>query len=480
MSTHVEWLLTLLYIGFIAFFGTIILLERRSPAKTVAWLFVLAFLPYVGFLFYIMVGRNLRKKRWVRAKEPIDYSRVENAINIYTDRLLSTATINLALGSKERLMFMLIQSAYAPLIVNSRVTVLKDASEKYPVMFDMLENARSFIHLEYYIIQNDTMGRKLVDLLLKKVQEGVEVRVLYDAVGSSAFGRSQRKRLERAGVKVSSFLPVRFPVLNSSLNYRNHRKIAVVDNQALVGGINIGDEYLGQGKLGYWRDTHLLLEGDAVNPVHLIFLLDWFFASEEEISLTDYITARQPLFEEQHYVQVAASGPDSEWESVHQMYFSIISTAENSLYITSPYFVPGDSILMAMKTAALSGVDVRLLVPGKPDHKIVYWATNSYLEEVMEAGVRVYFYQKGFVHSKVLIADGSIASVGTANMDERSFNHNFEVNALIYSREVVEELEAQFFQDLMDSKEIVLEDYCQKSFLKRLQESLARLMSPLL
>lgn len=475
-----EWMLTLLYIAFIAFFGTIILLERRSPAKTVAWLFVLAFLPYVGFLFYILFGRNWRKRRWVDAKELIDYSRVENAINRYTDRLLSTATVNLALGSNERLMFMLIQSAYAPLTVNSKVTVLKDASEKYPLLFDMLENACRYIHLEYYIIRNDTTGRKLVDLLLKKAEEGVEVRVLYDAVGSSSFGRSQKKRLEDGGVKVSSFLPVRFPILNSSLNYRNHRKIAVVDNQALVGGINIGDEYLGQGTLGYWRDTHLLLEGDSVNAVHLIFLLDWFFSSEEEISLGDYITPGQPLFPEQHYVQVAASGPDSEWESVHQMYFSIITTAENSLYITSPYFIPGDSILMAMKTAALSGVDVRLLIPGIPDHKIVYWATNSYLEEIMEAGVRVYFYQKGFVHSKVLIADGSVASVGTANMDERSFKHNFEVNALIYTREVVEEIETQFFQDLLDSKEIKLEEYCQKSLPKRLRESLARLLSPLL
>lgn len=480
MSTHQELLFTILYIGFVAVFGSIILLERRSPAKTVAWLFVLAFLPYLGFLFYMLFGRNWRKRRWVNAKEPIDYSRVENAIINYTDRLLSTATVNLALGSKERLMFMLIQSAFAPLTVNTRVTVLKDALEKYPILFAMLENAQSFIHLEYYIIRNDVTGRKLVDLLIKKAGEGVEVRVLYDAVGSAGFARAQGKRLKSGGVKVCSFLPVRIPMLNSGLNYRNHRKIAVVDNQALVGGINIGDEYLGLGKLGYWRDTHLLLEGDAINPLHLIFLLDWFFASEEEISLSRYITPGQPLLPEQHYVQVAASGPDSEWESIHQMYFSIISTADTSLYITSPYFVPGDSILMAIKTAALSGVDVRIIIPGKPDHKLVFWATHSYLEEIMEAGARVYFYQKGFVHSKVLISDGSIASVGTANMDERSFNHNFEVNALIYDRAVVEELEAQFFQDLLDSREIHLEEYCQKSLPRRLKESLARLLSPLL
>ncbi|HHX95540.1 MAG TPA: cardiolipin synthase [Clostridia bacterium] len=474
-----EWW-TVLYIGFVLFFSVIILLERRSPPKTVAWLFVLAFLPYLGFLFYMLFGRNWRKKRWVRAKQPIEYSQVENAINHYTDRLMADRTAHYALGSKDRLMYMLIQSASAPLTTNNKVTVLKDASEKYPVLFDMIKKAEGYIHLEYYIIRDDKTGRHLVDLLLEKAAQGVEIRVLYDAVGSSAFARKHKDSLQRAGIKLSSFLPVRIPVLNSGLNYRNHRKIAVVDGRkALVGGINIGDEYLGLKELGYWRDTHLLLEGDAVNAVHIIFLLDWFFASEEEINLVDYLPKQEPK-PEGHYVQVAASGPDTEWESIHQMYFSIITSAENSLYITSPYFVPGDSILMALKTAALSGVDVRLIIPSKPDHKIVHWASHSYLEEVMEAGVRVYLYQKGFIHAKVLIADGSIASVGTANMDERSFNHNFEVNALIYSREVVEDIEEQFFQDIRDSRELFLEVYRRKTLFRRLKESLARLLSPLL
>lgn len=479
MAHHVEWVLTIMYVGFIVFFGVIILLERRSPEKTVAWLFVLAFLPYIGFVFYMLVGRNWRKRRWVMAKQPIDYSQVEKAVDSYTDKLLADPAVDYVLGTRDRLMFMLIQSAYAPLTVNNRVTVLKDASEKYPVFFEMLEKAEKYIHLEYYIIQDDETGRHLVDLLIKKAAQGVEVRVLYDSVGSSRFARKHKLPLKSAGVKVSSFLPVRIPAFNSGLNYRNHRKIAVIDGKALVGGINIGDEYLGLKQLGYWRDTHLLLEGDAVNSVHLIFLLDWFFASEEEINLVEYLPEQAP-FPEQHYVQVAASGPDSEWEAIHQMYFSIITTAETSLYITSPYFIPGDSILMALKTAALSGVDVRLLIPGKPDHKIVYWASHSYLEEVMEAGVRVYLYHKGFIHAKVLVADGTIASVGTANMDERSFNHNFEVNAFIYTREVAEALERQFFQDLEDSVEINLEVYRNKALPQRLTESVARLLSPLL
>jgi len=469
------------YTALIILMGIVITLERRNPAKTVAWLLVLAFLPYVGFFLYMIFGRNWRKRRWVEEKEPIDYSKIENAIGRYNDQLICDNTIHFALGTKDRLMHLLIQSADAPLTFNNRVLVLKDAVEKYPILFEMLEQAREHIHLEYYIIRDDNMGKHLVDMLIKKAAQGVEVRLLYDGVGSARFGRKYRNKLVSAGVKVSSFLPVRVPLLNSGLNYRNHRKIAVVDGRkAMVGGINIGNEYLGTHKhFGYWRDTHLLLEGDSVNSVQLIFLLDWYFASEEEVDLLKCLPS-QPDMEERHYVQVAASGPDSEWEAIHQSYFSIISNAETSLYITSPYFIPGDSILMALKTAALSGVDVRLVIPFKPDYKIVHWASHSYLEEIMEAGVRVFLYKKGFVHAKVLIADGTIASVGTANMDERSFSHNFEVNAFLYSREVVEDIEHQFFEDLKDCIELDLKKYKQKHLPRKLGESIARLFSPLL
>lgn len=481
MEQYVQLVFTILFSAFIILMAIVVLLERRSPSKTVAWLLVLTFLPFLGFFFYMLFGRNWRKRRWVEGKEPIDYTKIADAINQYNDQLISDNTVHFALGAKERLMHLLIQSAAAPLTINNRVRVLKDAAEKYPVLFEMLEQAKEHIHLEYYIVRDDDIGRELAELLMKKAGQGVEVRLLYDGVGSASFGRKYKSKLALAGVKVCSFLPVRIPVLNSSLNYRNHRKIAVVDGRkALVGGINIGSEYLGKSKhLGYWRDTHLEIEGDAVNAVQLIFLLDWFFASEEGINLFNYLR-EQPSMPEQHYVQVAASGPDSEWGAIHQSYFSIISTAETSLYITSPYFIPGDSILMALKTAALSGVDVRLIIPQKPDYKIVHWASHSYLEEIMEAGVRVYQYKKGFVHAKVLISDGAIASVGTANMDERSFHHNFEVNAILYSRELVEDVESQFFLDLKDSEELDLEEYKQKPLLRKLGESFARLLSPLL
>ena len=466
---------------FAALMAVVVLLERRSPTKTVAWLLVLAFLPFVGFVLYILFGRNLRKKRWVRGKGPIDYSVVEDVVERYIDSVLSDKTVSAVLGTKDRLMYLLIQSADAPLTVNNRLRVLKDAHEKYPVLFEMIEGAVDHIHLEYYIIRDDAVGRRLVNLLVKKAREGVEVRLLFDAVGSSGFSRKNRRQLEQAGVQVGVFLPVWVPFLNSRVNYRNHRKLAVVDGtRALVGGINIGEEYLGKNpQMGYWRDTQLLIEGDGVNSLQLIFLMDWYFATKENFSMEKYFFKNEVL-PDNHYVQIAASGPDTHWESIHQMYFSIISTAEDSLYITSPYFIPDDSIMMALKTAALSGVDVRLIIPGKPDYKVIHWASHSYLEEVMEAGVRVYQYKKGFVHAKVLISDGVIASVGTANMDPRSFHHNFEVNAFVYSREVVEDIEYQFFQDISDSEELILELYRRKPLPRKLGESTARLLSPIL
>ena len=481
MELFIHFLSTVVFPVFIILLAVVILLEQRDPTKTVAWLMVLLFLPFLGFILYMIFGESWRKNRWIKEKELIDYTVLEGLIEKHMDAILDNDMVNYVLGSKERLMYLLVHSADAPLTINNRLTVLKDASEKYPELFKMIDEAEHHIHLEYYIIRDDWVGNELVDRLIKKAKEGVEVRLLYDGVGSARFGRNNRKKLRKAGVNAQVFLPVWFPFLNSKLNYRDHRKIVVVDGKkALVGGINIGKEYLGLDKrFGYWRDTHLKIEGDGVYSLQLIFLLDWYFVARENIDFIKYFP-KQETYPENNYIQIAASGPDSEWESIHKVYFSIISTAEDSLYITSPYFIPDESILMALKTAGLSGVDTRLLIPAVPDYKIVYWASHSYLREIMEAGVRVYLYEKGFIHSKVIISDGMIASVGTANMDLRSFHHNFEANAFVYDRDVVEDIEAHFFEDLEHSRELILEDYIQKALHVRLRESVARLLSPLL
>jgi cardiolipin synthase len=280
---------------------------------------------------------------------------------------------------------------------------------------------------------------------------------------------------------VVTFFPVILPFLNNKLNYRNHRKIVIIDGKiGFVGGLNIGDEYLGKDtRYGFWRDSHVRLEGESVYLLQNIFLKDWFFVTEENIEGDSYYPS---LIEEpgEELIQIASSGPDSDWESIWQMYFSIIATAQEKIYITSPYFVPDDSISMALKTAALSGLDVRILLPSRPDHQTVFWASRSYFQELLEAGVRFYLYQPGFVHAKILLVDGVVASIGTANMDIRSFQHNFEVNAIIYNSNSVYKLEEDFINDLMDSKELTLKEYKRRPWHHRILESVARLLSPLL
>ena len=295
--------------------------------------------------------------------------------------------------------------------------------------------------------------------------------------------RSYIDELREAGVEIYPFLPVAFPVITSKLNYRNHRKIVVVDGKvAFMGGLNIGDEYLGKDpRMGFWRDTHLEVRGDAVALLQAIFLMDWdFVKGESHYRLQEEMYFPAHNVREKQFVQFPPSGPDSEWEAIMQAYFTAVTSATQSVHITSPYFIPDDSMLMAIKTAAFSGVDVKLILPSRPDHKIVFWATMSYVQELLEAGVNVYLYEKGFIHAKILIVDGVVASLGTANMDIRSFYYNFEVNALIYDERIVKRLEEDFQQDLKDSRRVTLGDLYRPALRQKLKESSARLFSPLL
>lgn len=276
-----------------------------------------------------------------------------------------------------------------------------------------------------------------------------------------------------------SFFPVLFPILSRELNYRNHRKIIVIDGKiGFVGGLNIGDEYLGKSPtLGFWRDTHLMIKGDAVFSLQQIFINDWFHVSKEHLS-GDY------LFNKQNYVgnkivQITSSGPDSDWKSILQAYFTMISNAEKRVWITTPYLVPEESLKMALIASALSGVDVRIIIPNKPDHFFVYWASRDNIEELLEAGVKIYTYNKGFIHAKIFLADGKVASLGTANLDIRSLEINFEVNAFIYDEKTVERLEEDFMNDISNSDEIFYEKFIKRGIGNRFLESLGRLVSPL-
>jgi len=463
------------------FIGVIIFLESNNPSKTIAWLLVLFLVPVVGFIFYIVFGQNLRKRKTFKDKKNKDFIHLNNMVNTQKELLqeIDFFTNDDSLV-KSRLINLLLRNSDSPFTINNDVEVLTNGKATYDSIISQLKMAKHHIHMEYFIIRDDTIGNIVREILIDKVKSGIEVRLIYDSVGSWRLSKGYINSLKEAGVKVFPFYPVIFPVLSRELNYRNHRKLIIIDGRVgYLGGLNIGDEYLGKNtKLGFWRDTHIKIEGEAIYTLQNIFLQDWKFVSKESIENQDYFPKLSYYGEK--LIQITPSGPDSNWQSILQAYFTMISTAEEKIWITTPYLVPDESITMALKTAALSGVDVRIIIPSKPDHLLVFWASRANIEELLEAGVRIFTYEEGFIHSKILLVDGIGASIGTANLDMRSLKINFEVNAFIYDSEVVDRLERDFIKDEEASKEILLEEFTERSIFSKFLESLGQLLSPLL
>lgn len=463
------------------FIGIIIFLENKNPSKTTAWLLVLFLLPVLGFVLYIIFGQDLRKKYKLKKKRTSDYKHLEDTAEIQKE-LLKEVDLFRDEDShvKTRLINLLLRNSDSPFTINNTTEVLTNGEKTFDSILAELKKAKNHIHMEYYIIRSDVIGNKIKDILVQKALEGVEVRVIYDSVGCWRLSKKYIKDLREVGVEIHSFFPVVFPVLSRELNYRNHRKIIVIDGKiGYLGGLNIGDEYLGYNpQLGFWRDTHLKIEGEAVYSLQNIFLRDWEFVSNNPVVGSEYYPKLS------HYgnqlVQVISSGPDGDWKAVFQGYFTMIANAEKYIWITTPYLVPGSSISTALTSAALSGVDVKIIIPSKPDHKIVHWASLGNIEDLLRAGVKVYKYNKGFIHSKILMVDGVAASVGSANLDIRSFEINFEVNSFIYDNDVVRRLELDFEEDLKESEEFILEDFSKRGLPSRFRESLGRLFSPIL
>ncbi len=478
---RVTTLLGIIFTIYAFFIGIVIFLENNNSSKTIAWLLILFLVPLAGFIFYILFGQNVRKKKTFEKKKSIDFEFLSQTA-ITQGKILDEIGLfrNDESMVKSRLIKLLLKNSNSAFTVNNVVEVLTNGEPTYSSIIRELESAKKHIHMEYFIIRNDIIGNKIKDILIDKAKEGVEIRFIYDSVGCWKLGKKYINSLKESGAQVYPFYPVIFPVLSRQLNYRNHRKIIVVDGKVgFLGGINIGDEYLGKNaKLGFWRDTHIKIEGEAVYSLQNIFLKDWNFVCDELILDKKYYPKLKYYGEQ--LIQITSSGPDSDWESILQAYFTMISTAERRIWIATPYLVPDDSILMALKTASLSGIDVRVIIPNKPDHYLVYWASRSYIEELLVAGVKIYTYQKGFIHSKLLLVDGIGASIGTANLDIRSFSINFEVNAFIYDNEVVKRLEDDFLMDISNSKEIKLEEHIKRNMFDKFREALGKLFSPLL
>ncbi|MEH7094031.1 cardiolipin synthase [Neobacillus vireti] len=465
--------LSVIFIGFVIFF------ENRHPTQTITWLVVLGSFPLIGFIFYLLFGRNYRKEKMFRKKYFLDkqaFLTVEGE-----DDPRGPEKLNL-MGQHQGKLFKLAQKlGNSPISFDTATKVLTNGEETFQHIIEQLKRARHHIHLEYYIVRHDQIGQEIKEILIQKASEGVKIRFLFDAVGSWQLSKNYINALRNAGIEAVSFGPVKLPFLNNKFNFRNHRKIIVIDgNIGFVGGLNIGDEYLGRNKeIGFWRDTHLMLKGEAVRTLQLIFLQDWYYMTNHSFLTAEYLS---PQIDYKHHggVQLIAGGPDNEWSVIKNIFFSMIASAEKSVWIASPYFIPDEDIFSAIKVAALSGVDVRLLVPNRPDKRIVFHASRSYFPELLEAGVKVYEYQRGFMHSKIVIVDNELASIGTSNMDMRSFHLNFEVNAFLFRTKSTEELVEEYINDLKFARELDLETFQQRHIGFRILESTARLLSPLL
>jgi cardiolipin synthase len=475
-------IITLLYILAVAAVCLRVLFSIHSSNKTMAYLMLCIFLPVAGMAFYLVFGINYWKKKRYAKKflQDMNFLRsVEKEIPDYRKTMVDTR--DKAVLQNAELAAMLVKDLGSPLTKNNKVKILVNGDEKFPELLDALQNAKQHIHLEYYIYEYDEIGTQLIEILLAKAKQGVKVRFIYDDFGSPTIKRKTEKRMRDAGMEIYPFHKVRFYLLANRFNYRNHKKIVIIDGcTAFVGGINVSDRYINnkEGQL-FWRDTHLRIDGPAIYYLQYLFISDWNFGCSNKVDpAPEYFAA--PAVQENCYVQVAAGGPDSVQPSVLYSILQAIYLAQKEVLITTPYFTPGDSIMHALSIAALSGLSVKLLVPGISDSKIVNAASRSNYTELLQAGVEIYLYRKGFVHAKTIVTDGLLSIVGTANMDHRSFELNFEVNVLVYDAAVATQMRKRFFKDLEDAEKIDLKEWLSRPAYAKLPEKIARLLSPVL
>jgi len=476
-------LIEIIYISVLVLVCLRIIYDTRSVTKTMAYLLFVIFFPVIGMVFYFSFGINYRKRKMYNSKLLADeqlLGALRDYISPYTDETLRRSSG--VLQHNRELASFLTRDLHSQLTGHNQVKVLLNGEEKFPEMLKAISEARHHIHIEYYIYENDTIGRQLAELLMQKAKEGVTVRFIYDDFGSRDIRKKLVPRLKAAGVQAFPFHKVLILLLANRLNYRNHRKVVIVDGQtAFTGGINVSDKYINQSDSRlYWRDTHLRIDGPGVYYLQYLFLCDWRFCSGEGLAADKMLFMPPSLEANNTLVQIAASGPDSNQPSILYSLLQAVYLAEKEILITTPYFIPGESMLEALSIAALSGLQVKLLVPGISDSKLVNAAARSYYGDLLDAGVEIYLYKKGFVHAKTMVTDSKLAVVGSANMDYRSFELNFEVNAFVYDTTVATSMRETFFADLQHATRIDPERWAQRALYREIVEKIARLLSPLL
>jgi cardiolipin synthase len=480
---NLSFIFNVAYILTIVFIILLIIIENRSPIKSISWILVVTLIPVAGILLYFFFGQKYQKHILLSLKA----SRYNKRINRLLEKQLKELSgvkpsdIDPELAYKKDIMHLLLRNDKAFLSYNHSVKILNNGSETFPELKRAFMEAKHHIHLDFFIFRFDSIGNELFEILKVKAAQGVEVRIIYDSVGSYHMPKNKKREAKKHGIQLKSFQRVLFPLLSSRVNYRNHRKLVVVDGKTgFTGGLNIADKYLEtnpENKI-FWRDTFVKIEGKAANALQMVFINDWFYVTKENIFHEKYFLEEPDTTG--NLTQIISSGPDSDWHAISQFYFSAITSSRDYIYIASPYFIPNDEISFALKAAALRGIDVRIMIPEVSDTRVSHWSSESYIKEMLKAGIKIYRYRKGFCHSKLLISDDVLCSIGSANLDYRSLGENFEVTAVVYDKKITAKLKQKFFEDLKESVLLNYKLWQKRPWHSKFISSVARLFAPLM
>lgn len=472
---YFHWLIFIVYVCVVLGTMLTVLMDNRQPAKTMAWVMVLIFIPVVGIVLYFFFGQNTRKEKFI-SRQSMDQLTKRSMLEFAEQQ-------NLVLPEEHSVLINLFKTQnWALPFKNNTTDILTDGTDFFISLLRDIGQATHHIHLETYIICDDPLGRLLADALADKARQGVEVRFIYDDVGCWNVPNSFFEQMRNAGIDVHAFMPVKFPAFTSKVNYRNHRKLCVIDGKiGYIGGMNVAMRYVKGSNGRAWRDTHMRIRGGAVYGIQRAFLVDWFFVDRTLVTNRCYYPMLDGSINNDCIMQVVTSSPISPWPEMMQGYVRILLEAKRYVYMETPYFLPTEPVMFAMRTAALAGVDVRLMVPLHSDAKFVEWASRPYIQEAADSGVKVYLYKAGFNHSKLLVSDDSLSTCGSTNIDFRSFENNFESNVFIYDCGMAQRVKAVFIGDMKNC--VMYGDYMRTrrlSFTHRLWESFVRLFSPLM
>lgn len=474
---YIHWIFLLIYIMVIVSIIVTILMDNRQPAKTMAWVMVLLFVPVAGIILYIFFGQNTRKMRFI-SQRSLDQLSKRQMLEFVEQRELRMP------DKFQSLVRLFTNQSLALPFKDNEAEFYTDGYQFFPALLQAISRARHHIHLETYIFDDDPLGRLIADALIQKAKEGVEIRVIYDDVGCWRVPSVFFERMKKAGIDVCAFMPVKFPAFTSKVNYRNHRKVCVIDGiEGFTGGINIALRYVKGMRNGAlpWRDTHMRLRGSIVYALQRAFLVDWYFVDRTLVTNRTYYPPMPWKISNDCLAQMVTSSPIAPWPDIMQGYVRILLEAKSYVYIESPYFLPTEPVLFAMRTAALAGVDVRLMVPRHSDSHLLEWASLSYVVETLAAGVKIKLYEGGFNHSKLLVADDEVSTCGSTNIDFRSFENNFESNVFFYDRQMALRIKELYMADEAQSVDFNDVDTLRhRPYLHRLTESLFRLLAPLL